>query len=105
MSSGLGFSDLGFAKVDIDRQKRRGFAEAIYCAGKSKEQIRDIAKQLLKKRQDLLLTRLDKVTFNYLRKYITHLKYNSLASFSVSNFAARYQPQILCFSERYWPFS
>ena len=37
--------------------------------------------------------------------YRFHLKYNSLASFSVSNFAARYQPQILCFSERYWPFS
>ena len=30
-----GFVDLGFAKVDIDRQKRRGFSEAVFCENKS----------------------------------------------------------------------
>ena len=80
MSSESGFCDLGFAKVDIDRQKRRGFAEVIYCPGKTREHISSIACQLIKSKQDLLLTRLDKKTFTYLKKKIPGLKYNSLAS-------------------------
>lgn len=74
-----GFCDLGFAKVDIDREKRRGFAEVIYCPGKQKEQIEKISLQLLKNKQDLLLTKLDKNTFSYLKRKIPGLKYNSLA--------------------------
>ncbi|MDO8662591.1 MAG: nickel pincer cofactor biosynthesis protein LarB [Candidatus Omnitrophota bacterium] len=79
MSSKSGFCDLGFAKVDIDRKQRRGFAEAIYCAGKTREHIKNIACQLIKNRQDVLLTRLDKQTFDYLKKQIPGLKYNLLA--------------------------
>ncbi|MCX5707013.1 MAG: nickel pincer cofactor biosynthesis protein LarB [Candidatus Omnitrophica bacterium] len=74
-----GFCDLGFAKVDIDRQKRRGFAEVVYCPGKTKKDIKSISRQLLKNKQDLLLTRLDKKTFLYLKKSIPRLKYNVLA--------------------------
>lgn len=79
MSSKSGFCDLGFAKVDTDRQRRRGFAEVIYCLGKTREHIRGIARQLIKNKQDLLLTRLDKQTFDYLKKQVPGLKYNSLA--------------------------
>lgn len=74
-----GFCDLGFAKVDLDRVKRRGFAEAIYCPGKTKDNIKKISLQLFKKNQDLLLTKLDKNTFEYLRHAIKGLKYNSVA--------------------------
>jgi pyridinium-3,5-biscarboxylic acid mononucleotide synthase len=76
MVSETGFSDLGFAKVDIDRHRRRGFPEVIYCSGKTKEHIRDIARQLIANKQDLLLTRLDKATFTYLKKFFPRLKYN-----------------------------
>lgn len=76
---GSGFCDLGFAKVDIDRHKRRGFPEVIYCAGKTKENIRDIARQLLKNKQDLLLTKLDKKIYSYLKRTFRGLKYNILA--------------------------
>jgi pyridinium-3,5-biscarboxylic acid mononucleotide synthase len=79
MSLRTGFCDLGFAKVDIDRQKRRGFAEVIYCSGKTKEHIKSIARQLIKNKQDLLLTRLDKPTFSYLKKQIPGLIYNPVA--------------------------
>jgi hypothetical protein len=74
-----GFCELGFAKVDIDRKARRGFAEAIYSPGKSKEHIKAIARQLIKNKQDVILTRLDKPVFNYLKKEFPGLKYNSLA--------------------------
>jgi hypothetical protein len=78
MVSKTGFSDLGFAKVDLDRKRRRGFAEAVYCPGKTKEHLKEIARQFIKNKQDLLLTRLDKNTCVYLKKSIPGLKYNSL---------------------------
>ncbi|MCX5710377.1 MAG: nickel pincer cofactor biosynthesis protein LarB [Candidatus Omnitrophica bacterium] len=74
-----GFCDLGFAKVDTDRCSRRGFAEAIYCPGKTKEHLKKIALALLKKKQDLILTRLDKKVYLYLKKSIAGLKYNPTA--------------------------
>lgn len=79
MFSKPGFCDLGFAKVDIDRQKRCGYAEVIYCPGKTNEHIRSIACQLIKNNQGLLLTRLEEKVFRYLKKKIPGLKYNPLA--------------------------
>lgn len=73
------FCDLGFAKVDLDRKKRRGYAEAIYSPGKSREHLKKISRELIKNKQDLLLTRLDKNTFSYLKKSIPRLKYNPKA--------------------------
>jgi len=65
-----------FAQIDIDRFRRRGFPEVIYCSGKTREQIKKIVGILLKQRQPLLLTRLDRKTFSYLKKYYSRLKYN-----------------------------
>lgn len=65
--------------MDIDRKKRRGFAEAIYCSGKTREHIKNITRQLIKHGQDVLLTKLDQKTFDYLKKQIPGLKYNLLA--------------------------
>lgn len=79
MSVKKGFFDLGFAKVDIDRRKRKGFAEVIFCPGKDRQHLKEIAKKVIKVKQDLLLTKLDKATFSYLKKTIPTLKYNPLA--------------------------
>lgn len=74
-----GFCDLGFAKVDTDRLARRGSPEAIYCPGKTREHIRAVSMELVKKKQDLVLTRLDKETFLYLKKRLPGLKYKEIA--------------------------
>jgi hypothetical protein len=79
MVKNSGFCDLGFAKVDIDRQRRRGIAEVIYCPGKTKLHLKKISQELIKNKQNLLLTRLGKDTFSYLKKSIPSLKYNPLA--------------------------
>jgi NCAIR mutase (PurE)-related protein len=79
MVSKAGFCDLGFAKVDIDRKARRGFSEVVFCPGKSRAHLKKIIRQLLKNRQDVLLTRLEKGTFTYLKKSFPRLKYNLLA--------------------------
>ena len=74
-----GYCDLEFAKVDTARQKRRGLPEAIYCPGKTKEQILEISRQLLKNKQSLLLTKLEKDVYVYLKKKLFSLKYNRVA--------------------------
>jgi pyridinium-3,5-biscarboxylic acid mononucleotide synthase len=40
-------TDLGFARVDMDRERRQGLPEAIYSPGKTARQIADIAAALL----------------------------------------------------------
>ena len=79
MGHNLGFCDLGFVKLDTDRQKRRGFSEVIYCPGKSRKHLSKITQFLIKKNEDLLLTKLDQSTFVYLKKKFPRLKYNPLA--------------------------
>lgn len=74
-----GFCDLGFAKLDTDRKKRKGFAEVVYCPGKNKEHLEKITKKIIKLKEDLLLTKLDEITFSFLKKSIPVLKYNPLA--------------------------
>ena len=49
------FTDLGYAMLDDHRAVRQGIAEVIYGAGKTPEQIRDIAAALLDRGQKLVL--------------------------------------------------
>lgn len=79
MPARKGFCDLGFAKVDIDRKKRKGFAEVIFCPGKDRQHLKGIVKKLIKAKEDLLLTKLDKTTFSFLKRTVPALKYNPLA--------------------------
>ena len=79
MTIGKGFCDLGFAKIDTDRKQRKGFAEVIYCLGKDRLHLKKIAKKIIDSHEDLLLTKLDKATFSFLKKTIPVLKYNPLA--------------------------
>ena len=53
------FEDLGFAKIDLHRGLRQGVAEVIYGAGKTPEQIRDIAALMRNRGQKtILITRM-----------------------------------------------
>lgn len=60
------FEELGFAKPDIHRGIRQGAGEVIYGAGKTPEQITEIAKSLLENGQDrILITRMSKDAMEY----------------------------------------
>ncbi|MFM1652007.1 nickel pincer cofactor biosynthesis protein LarB [Brevibacillus sp. B_LB10_24] len=50
-------SNLGFANLDLDREKRTGFPEVIYAAGKSEEQLVAIFERLMKHQSIVLATR------------------------------------------------
>ena len=69
------FEDLGFAKIDHHRMKRKGFPEVIYCAGKTPEQIAKIAKKIAQKKHAVLATRADKKAFLAVKKVLPKAKY------------------------------
>src|SRR3989338_5105890 len=74
-----GYCELGFAKVDIDRAKRRGFPEVIYAPGKTVQQLKEIASRFICSRQILLITKLEEKTFASLQKTFPELQYNPQA--------------------------
>lgn len=74
-----GYCELGFAKLDTDRVKRRGFPEVIYAPGKSDSQIRDIAAKIIACRHALLVTKVKKETYGYLKESFAGLQYNPSA--------------------------
>ena len=51
-------TDLGFARLDVDRSRRRGFPEVIYGAGKTREQIRQLVSVSRERVPNILCTRL-----------------------------------------------
>ena len=62
----LPFEDLGFAKVDHHRALRQGFAEVILGKGKTPQQVAEIVRAMLRKkdsRHNVLVTRADKKIF------------------------------------------
>jgi pyridinium-3,5-biscarboxylic acid mononucleotide synthase len=62
----LPFEDLGFAKVDHHRALRQGFAEVVLGKGKTPQQVAEIVRSMLQKkdsRHNILVTRADKRIF------------------------------------------
>jgi NCAIR mutase (PurE)-related protein len=55
----LPFEDLGFAKIDHHRALRKGFPEVILGQGKTLDHIVEIAKKLVERGQQALITRVD----------------------------------------------
>jgi NCAIR mutase (PurE)-related protein len=73
------YQDLGFAKIDHHRELRRGFPEIIYGKGKTVEQIVKISKEILKKGNNLLITKVDPPVFEEIKNTVKQAKYNALA--------------------------
>lgn len=53
----MSFVDLGFARVDTDREERCGFPEVIFGAGKTPEEVAAIGKVILERHGVLLVSR------------------------------------------------
>ncbi len=70
------YQDLGFAKVDHHREIRKGYPEVIYGLGKTDDQIVKIAKSILQKGSNLLVTRVEPATYAKIRKSVPKAVYN-----------------------------
>ena len=73
------FEEIRHARIDHHRALRTGIPEAIFCQGKSLDQIRGIAQNILKRGGNLLATRADEGIFEVLRDLDEGMVYHPLA--------------------------
>jgi NCAIR mutase (PurE)-related protein len=72
-------ADLGFAKVDMHRALRKGFPEVIFGAGKTPEQVVQIAAKIWERDQHLLITRITPYQARALRKKLKNAVHHEAA--------------------------
>lgn len=71
--------DLGFARVDHSRAARNGFAEVIFCEGKTPDQCARIAASLVSHGAALLATRANADHFTAIRTVVPHAVFHETA--------------------------
>src|SRR4030066_1909378 len=71
----LPFEDLGYARIDHHRSLRKGFPEVIWGEGKSPGQILSIMKELKRKGQNILITRLEEKKAKAIQKVFSKSQY------------------------------
>lgn len=74
-----GFTELDFAKIDFDRQKRTGYPEVIYGAGKTVTELKKIIFAMLEQNLPILVTRVDAMKAAILGEQFPALHYNARA--------------------------
>ncbi|MFG6120083.1 nickel pincer cofactor biosynthesis protein LarB [Thalassobacillus sp. B23F22_16] len=70
------FEDLGFCKVDTDREQRTGYPEVIYGEGKSADHISQIMSRLIDHHEKVMVTRLSKEKALSLQESFPQAKYD-----------------------------
>ncbi|MBN2796151.1 MAG: nickel pincer cofactor biosynthesis protein LarB [Clostridia bacterium] len=75
----LPFQDLGFANIDHHRQIRTGYPEVIYCEGKTVEQVKLIAKAMVEKNVNVLMTRVSKEMYEAVQSLHEQVEYHESA--------------------------
>lgn len=82
----LPYKDLGFAKIDMHRAIRQRFPEVIYAPGKTLYQIKDIAKNLAAKNNNILISRAGEEIYLALRESLPDtIEYHAQARTVVIN--------------------
>ena len=78
------YADIGFAKIDLHRSLRQGVAEVVYGAGKTKQQILQIAKLMRQKQNNpVLITRMKPEAADYLKEEFEDLYYEPLSGIGI----------------------
>ena len=73
------FQDLGFARVDHQRELRQGFPEVIFGLGKTPEQIRAIALEIVGRGHTLLVTRATEEAFAAVQTAVPDATFHAVA--------------------------
>jgi NCAIR mutase (PurE)-related protein len=73
------FDDLGFARVDHQREFRQGFPEVVFGLGKTPAQIAAIAAQIVGRGHTLLVTRATEEAFDAVRAAVPDATFHSTA--------------------------
>lgn len=73
------FEEMGFAKIDHHRADRCGAPEAVFCEGKTIEQIALIVQKMNEGPHNILATRASLEMFNAVQKRVPEAEYHELA--------------------------
>jgi NCAIR mutase (PurE)-related protein len=74
--SGLPSVELDFATVDCGRRLRCGFPEVVYCEGKTAGEIKRISREIFRRDDFVLLTRLSEAVYKEIKGSLPGLEYN-----------------------------
>ena len=92
--------DLGFARLDMDRLRRRGMPETVYCPGKTKEHIAKIVAAMKGAGHDVLATRATLEQFAAVKELVSDAVYHEVARAITVDVAPRPSPMglvaVLC---------
>lgn len=69
------YDDLGYAKIDLHREVRKGFPEVVFCEGKTLQQVIAITKKIYTTNKKALLTRVAPALVRRLKKSYPRGKY------------------------------
>ena len=73
------FEEMGYAKLDMHRKVRSGFAEVIYCAGKADEHLLHIFEHLYKADGEVFGTRATQHQYEMLREKYPQVEYDPIS--------------------------
>ncbi|MDD6570311.1 MAG: 1-(5-phosphoribosyl)-5-amino-4-imidazole-carboxylate carboxylase, partial [Acidaminococcus sp.] len=73
------FEELGFAKLDTQRQQRQGFGEVVFCSGKADEHLLAIFRKLQQEQKEVLGTRASREQYELVRQVCPEVVYDPLA--------------------------
>ncbi len=72
-------ADLGFAQVDLDRHRRCGYPEVIFCEGKTAIWVEGVVRRLIQEEQDCLATRVSSEQAEHLKTCFPEAEQDRLA--------------------------
>lgn len=71
--------DLGYARLDTHRGIRTGFAEVIYCSGKTDEQLLHIVGKILETEGEVMGTRASSTQYERLKEHYPQIEYDPVS--------------------------
>ena len=73
------YENMGYARVDLNRELRTGFPEVVFCQGKTVEQVRLIFEKLYEKNGLVLATRASREQFEAVKLLVPMAEYHEAA--------------------------
>ena len=73
------FAEMGYAKLDTHRKARTGFAEVIFCSGKSDDHLLNIFKRLYEEEGEVFGTRASAEQFEVIKEVFPETQYDALS--------------------------
>ena len=73
------FEEMGYAKLDVHRKLRSGFAEFIFCSGKADEHLLHIYKKLYEEDGEVFGTRASKEQYQLVKTILPDIEYDEIS--------------------------